>query len=75
MEGGLTSMAAIADVLAISDHKAEEVDPMARHPQGLSPLQLNLELIGRRPLGQLRALPNVALVHLQGRKAARQAKS
>jgi hypothetical protein len=77
MEGGVTLMAAIADVLAISDHKAEEV--VTPWPGILKAFRHYKLTLGNRIAPKTfeasygRYL-NVALLRLQGRKAAQTGK-
>ena len=78
MEGGITLKAAIADALAISDHKSQEVvTPWPGIVAAFKEHKLTLDnrIAPKTFEASYERYLNVALLHLQGRKAAQTGKA
>ena len=78
MEGGITLKAAIADALAISDHKSQEVvTPWPSIVAAFKEHKLTLDnrIAPKTFEASYERFLNVALLHLQGRKAAQTGKA
>ena len=78
MEGGVTLQTAIADVLAISDHKSQEVvTPWPGIVAAFREHKLTLDnrIAEKTFEASYGRYLNVALLHLQGRKAAQTGKA